>query len=59
MEQKVTDSGKTRADHEAGKHDDRVFGAAQSYFTIHQCDVMAARMKLLAFFQSAQINPST
>ena len=46
MEQKVTDSGKTRADHESGKHDDRVFGAAQSYFTLHQCDVMAQRMKL-------------
>ena len=46
MEQKVTDSGKTRADHEAGKHDDRVFAAAMSYFTLHQCDVMASRMKL-------------
>jgi hypothetical protein len=45
MEQKVTDSGKTRADHEAGKHDDRVFAAAMSYFTTHQCDVMAVRMK--------------
>jgi hypothetical protein len=46
MEQKVTDSGKTRADHEAGKHDDRVFAAAMSYFTLHQCDVMASRMKM-------------
>jgi hypothetical protein len=45
MEQKVTDSGKTRADHESGKHDDRVFAAAMSYFTLHQCDVMAERMK--------------
>jgi hypothetical protein len=46
MEQKVTDSGRTRADHEAGKHDDRVFAAAMSYFTLHQCDVMASRMKM-------------
>ena len=46
MEQKVTDSGKTRADHESGKHDDRVFAAAMSYFTLHQCDVMAERMKM-------------
>lgn len=46
MEQKVTDSGKTRADHESGKHDDRVFAAAMSYFTLHQCDVMASRMKM-------------
>jgi hypothetical protein len=45
MKQKVTDSGKTRADHESGKHDDRVFAAAMSYFTIHQSDVMAERMK--------------
>jgi hypothetical protein len=45
MEQKVTESGKTRADHEAGKHDDRVFAAAMSYFTLHQSDVMAERMK--------------
>lgn len=46
MEQKVTDSGKTRADHESGKHDDRVFAAAMSYFTLHQSDVMASRMKM-------------
>lgn len=45
MEQRVTESGKPRADHEAGKHDDRVFAAAMSYFTLHQCDVMAERMK--------------
>ena len=46
MEQKVTDSGATRADHESGKHDDRVFAAAMSYFTLHQCEVMASRMKM-------------
>ena len=46
MKQKITDSGKTRADHESGKHDDRVFAAAMSYFTLHQCDVMAERMKM-------------
>lgn len=46
MKQKITESGKTRADHESDKHDDRVFAAAMSYFTLHQCDVMASRMKM-------------
>jgi hypothetical protein len=45
MEQKVTDSGKTRADHAQGNHDDRVFAGAMSYLTLHQSDVMAERMK--------------
>ena len=38
-------SGKTRTDHESGGHNDRVFAAAMSYFTLHQWDVMAERMK--------------
>ena len=45
QEQKTTAGGKTRSDHEAGGHDDRIFGAAMAYFTLHQCDVMALRMK--------------
>ena len=43
LEQRVTASGKTRVDHEAGEHDDRVFAAAMSYFTLHQSDVFAER----------------
>lgn len=46
MEQRVTASGKTRVDHEVGEHDDRVFGAAQSYFTLHQNDVLVERAKV-------------
>ena len=46
MEQKVTESGKTRADHAKGEHDDRVFAAAMSYFTLHQHDIMVERLKL-------------
>lgn len=46
MEQKVTESGKTRADHAKGEHDDRVFAAAMSYFTLHQMDVMVERSKM-------------
>lgn len=45
QEQKTTAGGKTRSDHEAGGHDDRIFGAAMAYFTLHQCDVMASRMQ--------------
>ena len=46
MEQKVTESGKTRADHAKGDHDDRVFGGAQAYFTQHRHDLMVLRQKL-------------
>lgn len=46
MEQKVTESGKTRADHAKGEHDDRVFAAAMSYFTLHQNDIMVERLKM-------------
>ena len=45
MEQRITESGKTRMDHESGEHDDRVFAAAMSYFTSHKHDLMASRMK--------------
>lgn len=44
-EQRTTASGKTRSDHESGGHDDRLFAAAQSYFTMHQRDVLSERDK--------------
>ena len=44
-EQRITASGKTRCDHESGGHDDRMFAEAQSYFTMHQRDVLAEREK--------------
>jgi hypothetical protein len=45
FEQKTAASGTTRMDHASGKHDDRIFAAAMSYFTMHQSDVMAERAK--------------
>jgi hypothetical protein len=45
FEQEMTESGKTRMDHQQGKHDDRIFAAAMSYFTLHDLDVMAERAK--------------
>lgn len=42
-ERKTLASGKTRMDHQSGKHDDRIFAAAMSYFTRHAFDVMADR----------------
>lgn len=45
LEQKTMPSGKTRVDHASGDHDDRVFGGAQSYWTLHQSDVMIERAK--------------
>lgn len=46
QEQKMMNSGKTRVDHESGGHDDRIFGGAQAYFTLHQSDVLIERAKL-------------
>lgn len=46
FEQKENTSGKTRMDHQHGKHDDRIFAAAMSYFTMHDLDVMIERSKL-------------
>ncbi len=46
LEQKTMASGKTRVDHESGGHDDRVFGAAGSYWTLHQADCMVERAKI-------------
>lgn len=45
FEQKQTDSGTTRMDHMQGKHDDRIFAAAMSYFTLHDMDVLSERAK--------------
>lgn len=45
FEQQMTTSGKTRMDHVSGKHDDRIFAAAMSYFTLHDLDVMIERAK--------------
>ena len=42
-EQRTTESGKTRADHQSGKHDDRLFAAAMGYFTNHDLDAMMER----------------
>ena len=42
-EQRTTESGKTRADHQRGKHDDRLFAASMSYFTNHDLDAMSER----------------
>lgn len=42
-ERRTLVSGKTRMDHRSGKHDDRIFAAAMSYFTRHTFDVMADR----------------
>lgn len=42
-ERKKLASGKTRMDHQAGKHDDRIMAAAMSYFSRHAFDVMADR----------------
>jgi hypothetical protein len=40
---KTLSTGKTKMDHESGKHDDRIMAAALSYFTRHAFDVMADR----------------
>lgn len=42
-EQRVTEGGKTRADHASGKHDDRLFAAAMAHFTLHDLDVLMER----------------
>src|SRR6185369_6095758 len=42
-EQRMTEGGKTKSDHARGKHDDRIFAAAMSYFTHHDLDAMMER----------------
>jgi hypothetical protein len=38
-------SGKSKMEHRAGQHDDRVRAAAQSYFTAHDMDILTERAK--------------
>lgn len=45
QEQKTMPSGKTRVDHQAGGHDDRIFAGAMAYWTLHQNDVLIERAK--------------
>jgi len=39
-------NGKSRLEHQKGKHDDRVMAAAHSYWTFHDLDVMAERSQI-------------
>jgi hypothetical protein len=43
LERKVAKNGKSRLEHQSGKHDDRVLAAAHSYWTRHALDVLAER----------------
>jgi hypothetical protein len=43
-ERKTMASGKSRMDHQAGKHDDRILAAALSYFAGHTFEILAERM---------------
>ncbi len=43
LERKTAKNGKSRLEHQSGKHDDRVLAAAHSYWTRHELDVMAER----------------
>lgn len=43
LERKTMSSGKTRQEHQKGKHDDRVLASAISYFSRHALDVLAER----------------
>lgn len=45
LERKTMSSGKTRQEHQSGKHDDRVLASALSYFSRHALDVLADRAK--------------
>jgi hypothetical protein len=46
LEARETDSGSTKMEHAQGKHDDRVFAAAISYFIAHDLEVMIERSKM-------------
>lgn len=43
LERKTAKNGKSRLEHQSGKHDDRVMAAAHSYWTRHELDTMAER----------------
>lgn len=43
FERKIGAKGKSRMDHQSGKHDDRIWAAAQAYITMHHMDVFSER----------------
>ncbi len=43
LERKIAKAGKSRIEHQSGKHDDRILAAAHSYWTRHHLEVMAER----------------
>lgn len=43
LERKITTGGKTKMEHQSGKHDDRVRAAAHSYITRHHLDALQER----------------
>ena len=43
LERKIAKAGKSRMEHQSGKHDDRVLAAAHSYWTRHHVEVSAER----------------
>lgn len=43
FERRYTNAGKSRMEHQSGKHDDRIFAAAQAYFTRHHMEVHRER----------------
>ena len=43
LERKMASRGKSRMEHQSGKHDDRVLAAAHSYWTRHHVEVLADR----------------
>lgn len=46
FEARETESGLVKMEHMSGKHDDRIFAAAISYFIVHDLDVMIERSKV-------------
>jgi hypothetical protein len=45
FERTISARGKSRMDHQSGKHDDRIWAAAQAYITRHHLDVLSERSK--------------
>ena len=43
FERRFTASGKTRLEHQSGKHDDRIWAASLSYITRHHVDILQDR----------------
>jgi hypothetical protein len=46
LERKIAKAGKSKMEHQSGKHDDRIRAAAQSYFTRHAFDILAQRSQM-------------